>query len=133
MSPPPHIDNKKKDILILGEGPTQGLEHTLTAEKLYSINFTNDTTKFCWSFRYNGAYSYLFANSTEIIRFKPKDSEIVAYPLYLGNTSKDCSVYNMKKTGLNEYIYGFSVDSDATPVDDMLDIYKYLIKIHGIK
>ena len=34
------IDNKKKDILILGIGPTQGLEKTLTAEKLYSINFT---------------------------------------------------------------------------------------------
>ena len=32
-----HVDNKKKDILILGSGPTQGLEHTLTAEKMYSI------------------------------------------------------------------------------------------------
>ena len=29
-----HVDNKKKDILILGKGPTQGLEHTLTAEKM---------------------------------------------------------------------------------------------------
>ena len=28
-----HVDNKKKDILILGKGPTQGLEHTLTAKK----------------------------------------------------------------------------------------------------
>ena len=29
-----HIDNKKKDILILGEGPTLGLNDTsLTAEK----------------------------------------------------------------------------------------------------
>ena len=28
-----HIDNKKKDILVLGIGPIQGLEHTLTAEK----------------------------------------------------------------------------------------------------
>ena len=35
-----HIDNKKKDILVLGIGPTQGLEHTLTAEKKHSINFT---------------------------------------------------------------------------------------------
>ena len=36
-----HVDNKKKDILILGKGPTQGLDGTtLTAEKLYSINFT---------------------------------------------------------------------------------------------
>ena len=40
MSSSPNIDNKKKDILIIGKGPTQGLEHTLTAEKLYSINFT---------------------------------------------------------------------------------------------
>ena len=37
MSFSAHNDNKKKDILILGEGPTQGLEHTLTAEKLCSI------------------------------------------------------------------------------------------------
>ena len=39
MSFSAHIDNKKKDILVLGKGPTQGLEHTLTAEKMYSINF----------------------------------------------------------------------------------------------
>ena len=35
-----HIDNKKKDILVIGRGPTQELESTLTAEKMYSINFT---------------------------------------------------------------------------------------------
>ena len=40
MSSSAQIDNKKKDILILGKGPTQGLEDTLTAEKMYSINFT---------------------------------------------------------------------------------------------
>ena len=40
MSFSAHIDNKKKDILIFGKGPTQGLEHTLTAEKMYSISFT---------------------------------------------------------------------------------------------
>ena len=40
MSFSAHIDDKKKDILVLGIGPTQGLEHTLTAEKMYSINFT---------------------------------------------------------------------------------------------
>ena len=37
MSSSAHIDNKKKDILVLGKGPTQGLEH---AEKMYPINFT---------------------------------------------------------------------------------------------
>ena len=40
MSSSTKIDNRKKDILILGKGPTQGLEHTLSAEKTYSINFT---------------------------------------------------------------------------------------------
>ena len=39
------IDNRKKYILILGKGPTQGLEHTLSAEKMYSINFTEKKTK----------------------------------------------------------------------------------------
>ena len=33
MSSSAHIDYKKKDILVLGIGPTQGLEHTLTVEK----------------------------------------------------------------------------------------------------
>ena len=55
------IDNKGKDILILGKGPTQGLgEHSLSAEKMYSINFTKVDTKFCLSLHYNGANSYLF-------------------------------------------------------------------------
>ena len=45
------IDNRKKDILILGKGPTQGLEHALSAEKLYSINFTEK--KICLSLDYN--------------------------------------------------------------------------------
>ena len=40
MSFSAHIDNKKEDILVPGKGPTQGLEHTLTAEKIYSISFT---------------------------------------------------------------------------------------------
>ena len=40
MSSSTKIHNRKKDILILGKGPTQGLEHTVTAEKMFSINFT---------------------------------------------------------------------------------------------
>ena len=47
MSSSAHIDNKKKDILVLGKGSTQGLEHTLTAEKTYSINFTVTRKKVC--------------------------------------------------------------------------------------
>ena len=40
MSSFAHINYKKKDMLVLGKGPAQGLEHTLTAEKIYSINVT---------------------------------------------------------------------------------------------
>ena len=40
MRSPAHIYDEKKDILVLGRGPTEGLEHTLTAERMYSINFT---------------------------------------------------------------------------------------------
>ena len=42
-----HIDNKEKSILILDKGITQGLNHTLAAEALYSINFTRSGIKFC--------------------------------------------------------------------------------------
>ena len=42
-----HIDNKKKDILVLRRGQTQGLESTLTAEKMYSINFAVTKKKVC--------------------------------------------------------------------------------------
>ena len=54
------IDNRKKDILILGKGPMQCLEHTLSAEKMYSINFTEHNKKFSLSLHYNGEYCYLF-------------------------------------------------------------------------
>ena len=37
MSSSTHIDNKKKDILLLGKGPTQGIEHTRTAEKYIQL------------------------------------------------------------------------------------------------
>ena len=45
MNSSSHIDNKKKDMLVLGKGPTQGLEHTLAAEKMCSINFTVEKKK----------------------------------------------------------------------------------------
>ena len=112
----------------MGKGPTQGIEHTLSAEKVHSINFTEDTKKLCLSLHYNGVNSYLFVNSTEIHQFKAKDSEIVATPLCLGNASKDWSADNMKKIGLNRDIYDFSIDYDDTVVDEKLDIHKYLMK-----
>ena len=111
----------------------QGLgEHSVTAEEMYSVNFTDHREKFCLSLHYNGANSYLFVNGTEIIKFKAKDSEIVASPLCLGNISKDWSVDNMKKTGFTGYVYDFSVDYDPIAVDDIKDIHRRLMKKNKI-
>ena len=49
MSSSTKIDNRKKDILIPGKGPTQGLKHTLSAEKIYSIRFTKKIQNFAWA------------------------------------------------------------------------------------
>ena len=45
MSSSTKIDNRKMNLLILRKGPTQRLEHTLSAEKMYLINFTERTKK----------------------------------------------------------------------------------------
>ena len=128
MSSSTHINNKKKDLLVLGKGPTQGLEHTLTSEKMYSINFTVTKKKFCLSLHYNVAKIY----STEIYKLKVKDSKIVTSTLCLENISKGWSVDNMKKTGFNGYVYDFNVDYDVIDVDNIKDIHKYLMKENNI-
>ena len=129
MSSSVHVDNKKKDILILGERIAQAFDDTtLTAEKKYSINFTENNKKFCLSLHHNGANSYLFVNGIEQIKFNAKDSEIAANLLCLGNVSKDFSADNMKETLLNGCVYDFSVDYDAIAVNDILDIHKLLMK-----
>ena len=97
-----------------------------------SINFKVIKKKLCLSLHYNGANSYLFVNSTEIYKFKAKDSEIVAAPLCLENISKYWSVDNMKETGFNDYVYHFNVDYDAIAVDNILDIYQSLMKKNNI-
>ena len=84
------------------------------------------------SLHYNGSNSYLFVNGTEMIKFKAKDSEILAYSLCFGNISKDWSQDNIKKTRFNGYIYDFSTDYNAITVSDILDIHKYLMKKNGI-
>ena len=62
-----------------------------------------------------------------MFKFKAENFEIVGTLLWLENILKDWSLDNMKKTELNGYVYDFSVDYDVA-VDDILDIYKYLMK-----
>ena len=126
-------NNKKNNSLVLGIDFVQGLNGTtIYAQKMCSINFTENNKRFVLSLHCNGANSYLFVNGTEIHKFKAKDSEIVATPLCLGNISKDFSVDNMKKTGLNGYVHDFSADYDAIAVDNILDIHKYLMEMNNI-
>ena len=80
-----------------------------------------------------GANSFLFVKGKEIIKFKAKDSKIVAAPLCLGNITKKISEHSTKKTGLNGYVYDFSVDYDAIVVSDIVDIHKYLMEKNVIK
>ena len=69
MSLSTKIDNKGKYILMLRKGSTQGLrEHSLSAEKMYSIKFTEVNTEFCLSLHYYGA-NKRYKDSRELERF----------------------------------------------------------------
>ena len=105
--------------------------HWLQKKCIQSI-LLNTIQNFILSLHCNRANSYLFVNFTEITKFKAKDSQIKAYPLCLGNISKDWSVDNLKKTGLKGCVYDFSADYDAIAVDNILDISKYLMKKNDI-
>ena len=102
MSSSVHIDTKNKDILILGEGPTQGLDDTtLMGEAKYPIDFTQSNIRFVLSLlHYNGSGNFLFVDATKIYQFRARDSEIKPYPLCFGNISKGFTIDNMNLTGL---------------------------------
>ena len=125
-----HVDNNGKDILILGEGPTRGLDDTiLAAEAKYPINFTQSGKRFVLSLHYNGSNSFLFANATIVYQFKTENSEIEDYALCSGNISKDFTINNLKKkTGLKGVANFFSVDFKPIDTNNILDIHKYLMK-----
>ena len=72
MSSSTKIDNRKKDFLILFKGPTQGLDYALSAEKMDSINFTENNKTFCLNLHYNGANSCLLVNCAKKINLKQK-------------------------------------------------------------
>ena len=126
-----HANNRANNVLVLGKEFIQGVK----GEKMYSTNFTVTNKKFCLSLHYNGDNSYLFVNGKEIVNFKAKDSEIVPYPLCLGNVSKDFSLINPTNTGLLGYIYDFSVDYKAitNTNDKIYDIHRYLMEKNNIK
>ena len=109
------VDNRKTYIFILGKDPKDGFHDTaITTVIKFSSNCTEQRKK--TSLYYNGSNSLLFANGIKIYQSKEKDSKISSYYLCSGYISKDFTVDNMKKTGLNVYAYNFSVDYDIIVV-----------------
>ena len=105
MSSSVHINQKNKDVLILGEGPTQELhDTTLTAGAKYPINITQGGKITILSLHYNGSNSFLSVNATKIYQFKANNSEI------------------------KDYAKIFSVDFNPIYTSDIFDIHRYLIK-----
>ena len=99
---------------------------------MYSPNFTVNNKTFCLRLHYNGDNSYLFVKGKEVINFKAIDSEIIPYPLCLGNLSKYFEVDYMRTSGLIGNVYDFRVGYWAIAFDDILDIHKHPIKKNGI-
>ena len=103
---------REKNVLILDEGPTQGLDHTtLTEEGKYLNSFTQLNKEIVLSLHCNESKSFLFVNATKIYKIKARNSEIKDYALYLGNISKD-----------------FSIDFNPIDTNNILDIHKCLMK-----
>ena len=96
-------------------------------------NFYWATEEILLSLHHNGVNSYKVVNGVEIYKFKAKDSEINVSSLCPGNVSEDFWVNNVEKSGLNEYVYNFSVNYDSIDVDDILDIHKYVLVKNNTK
>ena len=129
MSSSVHVENKRKDNLILDEGLTQGLDDTiLTAEAKYLINFTQPGEKFVLSLHDNGSNSFLFFNATNVYKSKQKNTGRKDYGICLGSISKDFIINDIKKTGLKGVVNPISVDFNTINTNDILNIHKYLIK-----
>ena len=121
-----YIDSKKKNVLVLGETSTQGLnDTTITAEATYSINFSRSQRKFWLGLHYSGSNSFSFVITTTIYQFKAKLSKMKPYPLYLGSISKVLTSNNIKKTGLNQYVCDFSISYNIVDNSNIISIYKY--------
>ena len=129
MSSSVHVDNKGKDILILGEGLTQGLDDTtLTVEANIPLNLYNQIEDLYLVYTIMEATLSYLLMLQKMYQFKANDSEIKKYTLCLGNVSKDFTINNMKKTGLKRSVKFFSLDYRSINTNGVLDIRKYLMK-----
>ena len=129
-----HTNNKANNIFIMGDGFAQGInDTTLYAEKMYSQNFTQPSTKFVLSLHYNGDNIYLLVNGKQKLKFKAKTESLVRDKLCIGNISDKWSTSESEKTGLYGNIYDFVVDYEQiVGVKAIYDMHRYLMTKHNI-
>ena len=84
------------------------------------------------SFYYNNVNSYLYANKTELYKFKAQDN-IGWYKFCLGNVSKDFMKNELSEISLNCVVYDFLVDHISVEKEDILNIHEYLMVKSNIK
>ena len=126
-------NNWKNNFLVLGKGPTQGInDSTGSLEKKLSINFSKANKKYCLSLHYNSDESYLYVNTTGICKFKTKDN-IRWYNFYLGSVSKDFTKGEQSEISLNCTVYDFSADHCWIRKEDTFNIHQYLMIKNNIK
>ena len=75
-----------------------------------------------------GSNKFSHVIGVKIYQFKAKNSKTKPYHLCVCNVSKDLAVDSMTKTGVNRYVYDFSVDYDTIDVSVVVIIPKYLRK-----
>ena len=97
-----HTNNKTNNIFIMGDGLAQGINQgtTLYAEKIYSQNFTQPSTKFVLSLHCKGDNRYLFVNGKQELKFKAKTESLVKEKLCIGHLSDKWTTSESEKTGL---------------------------------
>ena len=129
-----HSNNKANNIFVMGDAFVQGInDTTLYAEKMYSQNFTQPSTKFILSLHYNGDNSYIFVNGKQELKFKAKTERLVKEKLCIGNLSDKWSTSKSDKTGSYGNIYDFVVDYEAIiGVKAIYDMHRYLMGNHNI-
>ena len=129
-----HSNNKANNIFIVGDGFAQGInDTTLYAEKMYSRNFTQPSTKFVLSLHYNVDDSYLLVNGKQESKFKAKTESLVKEKLCIGNLSDQWTTSESAKTGLYGNIYDIVVDYEAIiGVKAIYDMHRYLMIKHNI-
>ena len=118
----------------MGDLFVQGInDTTLYAEKIYSQNFTQPSTKFVLSLHYNGNNSYLFVNGKQELKFKAKAGQLLMKKLCIGNLSDEWTASESEKIGFYGNIYDFIADyKKVTDVKAIYDMHRYLMIKHDI-